>query len=169
MAWLHEFPETSENVNGSSQRRWTSKIPVVSSVLLRPSASSVLRRKHQRHRDSQVLNDAAVTIELAWHSKTPNSSQRTEASAIALISISPLKFQKHPRMFKSPHKTAGHQRSRWYLLYFQALLLLPFSEENIGGVCTLKYWTMPPQSLKQQSVRKRCVISQVTLASTVHL
>jgi hypothetical protein len=71
MAWLHEFPETSENVTGSSQNRWTPKVPVVSVVLSRPSASSVPRREHRRRRDSQVLDDAAVYIEITWYPKTP--------------------------------------------------------------------------------------------------
>jgi hypothetical protein len=49
----------------------------------------------------------------------------------------PVKLKKHPKTFRKPRSTGGHQRSRWYQQRFQGLHNPLVSEEAAGIIGSL--------------------------------
>ena len=74
MPWLFEVPNRSENIFRSSQHRWTLKVPVVSTVLVRPSYSASFRKNFWNNLDFSVPGDALEDIETVRHPKMPSWS-----------------------------------------------------------------------------------------------
>ena len=71
MPWLFEVPNKSENLSESSQHRWTSKVPVVSAILSKPSHSASLRKGCWSMQNFSVPGDVAADNETIKHPKTP--------------------------------------------------------------------------------------------------
>lgn len=69
LPWLFELLNRSENIFGLSQRRWTTKVPVVSVVLSRPSYSESLRKGFWKIQVFPVPGDASEDIKAIKHPK----------------------------------------------------------------------------------------------------